>query len=194
MNLRTLPLAALTPAPYNPRITLEPGMPGWEKIARSLDEFTLVQPPVWNERTGHVVGGHQRLAVLKSRGVTEVPCVVVDLPDDRERALCVALNNPAVGGAWDGGKLAELLGELGESDVDATLTGFGEDDLAALLLTPVELTDAADAHAPSANESADEPAVRVTLVVPADDWDVVRPDLDPVIAEHRLEAHVSRGS
>ena len=194
MNFRTLPLAALTPAPYNPRIELRPGSPGWEKIARSLSEFDLVQPLVWNERTGHVVGGHQRLAVLTSRGVTEVPCVVVDLPDDRERALNVALNNPAVGGAWDGEKLTALLAGLDDSGLDATLTGFDADDLSALLLEPVAPPADVGPEADTAQESADADAVRVTLVVPADDWDAVRADLDPVIAEHRLEVHVSRSS
>ena len=34
---------------------------------------------VWNKRTGHIVGGHQRFKVLKHQGHTEIECVVVDL-------------------------------------------------------------------------------------------------------------------
>jgi ParB-like chromosome segregation protein Spo0J len=125
MEIRTLPIDALKPAPYNPRIELKPGMAGYDRLARSLDEFDLVQPIVWNEQTGHVVGGHQRLAVLKARGVTEVPAVVVSLSIEREMALNVALNNAAVGGEWDPARLVDVLAELdGRPDFDATLTGF----------------------------------------------------------------------
>ena len=84
MEIQRLPLCQLMPAPYNPRVRLRPGDQAYERLARSLDEFDLVQPLVWNRRTGHVVGGHQRLEVLRSRGVSEVECVVVDLPLARE--------------------------------------------------------------------------------------------------------------
>ena len=109
MQLRTLSITDLKPAPYNPRIELRPGMPGYERLARSLDQFELVQPIVWNEQTGHVVGGHQRLTVLRDRGVTEGPVVVVSLSLEREQALNVALNNANVGGDWDPAKLVDLL-------------------------------------------------------------------------------------
>ena len=56
--------------------------------------------------------------------------MVVDLDDDRERALNVAMNK--IGDAWDEDKLRKLLGQL-SADFDATLTGFGEDEMQALL-------------------------------------------------------------
>ncbi len=70
MQLRTLPVSLLKPAPYNPRIVLQPGMPGYDRLKRSLTEFGLVQPIIWNESTGHIVGGHQRLAILEAEGIT----------------------------------------------------------------------------------------------------------------------------
>ena len=48
MNIQRLPITRLTPAPYNPRRALKPGDPRFEKLARSLSEFDLVQPLVWN--------------------------------------------------------------------------------------------------------------------------------------------------
>src|SRR3712207_7445335 len=124
MNLRTLDITALKPAPYNPRKRLEPGSARYRRLARSIAEFDLVQPVVWNERTGHVVAGHQRLQILKDRGATELECVVVDLPLSKEKALNVALNNAAVGSDWDDAKLNDLLAELADAaDFDATLTG-----------------------------------------------------------------------
>lgn len=185
MHLETLPLDQLKPAPYNPRVPLRPGMPAYHRLERSLAEFDLVQPIVWNRVTGHVVGGHQRLEILKRRGATAVECVVVELPLDREKALNVALNNDRVGGEWDIDRLTDLLAELQSlPDFDATLTGFDDADLRDLLLAP---------SPPLLDDDTDkEPAVvRVNLEIPPENWDAVRPDLDALLAHHRdVRVHV----
>lgn len=54
-------------APYNPRLDLKPGDPEYDKLAKVIGEFDLVEPLVWNKRTGNLVGGHQRLKILKAR-------------------------------------------------------------------------------------------------------------------------------
>ena len=77
----------LIPADYNPRKDLKPGDPEYEKLKRSLEQFGYVEPVIWNKATGRVVGGHQRLKVLIDMGITEVECVVVDLPEDKEKLL-----------------------------------------------------------------------------------------------------------
>lgn len=59
-----MPIEQLNAAVYNPRICLQPGDPEYEKLRRSLDEFGYVDPIVWNEQTGNMVGGHQRYKVL----------------------------------------------------------------------------------------------------------------------------------
>src|SRR5262245_19185772 len=64
-EVRLLPIERLVPAPYNPRRVLKPTDKAYRKLAASLREFGLVEPLVWNEPTGHVVGGHARLAILK---------------------------------------------------------------------------------------------------------------------------------
>jgi ParB-like chromosome segregation protein Spo0J len=185
MLFRSLPLTSLKPAPYNPREPLKPGSAAYKRLARSIEAFELVQPIVWNERTGHVVAGHQRLNVLKDRGDVEVECVVVDLPLSREKALNVALNNAAVASDWDGEKLHALLEELVElPDIDATLTGFDADELHELLLQPA----CAELAAPMAEASG---SVRVTLLIPQDTWDAVRASLDELVAAHNVELHVA---
>ncbi len=132
MDLHSIPIDRINPAPYNPRRDLQPGDPDYEKLARSIDEFGCVEPLVWNRRTGHLVGGHQRFKVLLARGATEVEVSVVDLPPDREKALNIALNK--ISGDWDPRKLAELLDELVQvPDFDVELTGFDLPDADALI-------------------------------------------------------------
>jgi ParB-like chromosome segregation protein Spo0J len=187
MLLRSLPLSDLRPAPYNPRVPLQPGDPGWEKLRRSLREFDLVQPIVWNSRTGHVVGGHQRLEILRHDGHTQIDCVVVDLPLEREKALNVALNNDEVGSDWEMSKLHDLLTELrDEPGFDPTLTGFDDQQLRDLLFTPDP------AGLGGSDEEDDQPAgITATLIVPHDRWESVRPLLDDLLArESAVRLHV----
>ncbi|MDD4688525.1 MAG: site-specific DNA-methyltransferase [Eubacteriales bacterium] len=114
--------ASLLPAEYNPRKDLKPGDLEYEKLKRSIEQFGYVEPVIWNKTTGRVVGGHQRLKVLIDMGMTEVDCVVVELTEDKEKALNVALNK--ISGDWDKDKLAFLISDLQGADFDVSLTGF----------------------------------------------------------------------
>ena len=64
MEIRKVPISLLNAAPYNPRKDLQPGDPEYQKIARSIEKYGCVEPIIWNEKTGNVIGGHQRLKVL----------------------------------------------------------------------------------------------------------------------------------
>lgn len=183
MPSRSIPLAKLHPAPYNPRLTLQPGDPAWRRLERSIREFSLVQPIVWNERTGHVVAGHQRLEVIRHLGHTEVDCIVVDLPLEREKALNVTLNNPNVASDWDPELLTTLLDDLQSlPDFDATLTGFDETHLRELLLAP-------EPALPEPETLALE-NVRITFEIHPDRWPDFRPHLDTFLASHHIRPHI----
>lgn len=126
MEIQIMKLSDLKPADYNPRIDLESGMEEYEKLKQSILEFGFVDPPIFNKRTGNLVGGHQRVAVAKDLGLCEeIEVSVVDLPLDKEKALNVALNK--ISGRWDDDKLALLLKELDADILD--LSGFGEDEI-----------------------------------------------------------------
>ena len=186
MNIQRVSMASLHPAPYNPRKTLRPGSPGYRRLERSLREFELVQPLVWNRVTGHIVSGHQRFEILKQQGVAEVDVVVVELSLDQEKALNIALNNSLVGSDWDAAKLIDVVRELQDApDCDVTLTGFDDAELRDLLFTPEEILPAEDQ-----SESASLAMVRVRFEVSPDAWESVRHDLDPLIAQHHLHLHV----
>lgn len=115
-------LADIKLAHYNPRKDLKPGDPEYEKLKRSMEEFDCVEPLVWNKRTEHLVGGHQRLKILIEQGVKEFEVSVVDLDERKEKALNVALNK--IEGEWDFTKLADLMVELDDGEFDLELTGF----------------------------------------------------------------------
>ena len=116
----------LRPASYNTRKDLKPGDKEYEKLKRSITEFGYVEPVIYNKRTGIVVGGHQRLKVLKDLGYEEIDVVIVDLSIEQEKALNVALNK--ISGEWNNNLLADLLKELDQEGFDVTLTGFDLDE------------------------------------------------------------------
>ncbi|WP_344309653.1 ParB N-terminal domain-containing protein, partial [Streptomyces turgidiscabies] len=90
MIIQTIPIDRLNAAAYNPRVDLQPGDPEYEKLRHSIENFGYVEPIVWNERTGNIVGGHQRYKVLQARGDPAVEVSVVDLDDQQERLLNLA--------------------------------------------------------------------------------------------------------
>lgn len=131
MEIRTLKATELKAAAYNPRKDLKPEDAEYKKLRRSMEEFGYVEPIIWNERTGNVVGGHQRLKVLLEQGKEEIECVVTDLDEKDEKILNVLLNK--VKGRWDIGKLADLLQELDEAGA-MEITGFEDWELQSLLM------------------------------------------------------------
>ena len=122
--------ADLLPADYNPRKDLKPGDTEYEKLKRSIEQFGYVEPVIWNQTTGRVVGGHQRLKVLMDMGMSEVDCVVVSMDEEKEKALNIALNK--ISGDWDKDKLALLIADLQGADFDVSLTGFEPAEIDAL--------------------------------------------------------------
>lgn len=121
MEIKELPLKELKPAAYNPRKKLKKGDKEYEKIKQSLLKFGYVDPIIVNEDLT-VIGGHQRLTVLKDLDYETAKCVIVDLPKEDEKALNIALNK--IAGQWDEALLADLLLDLQESDFNLDLTGF----------------------------------------------------------------------
>lgn len=119
----------LMPAEYNPRKALKKGDPEYERLKKSIKTFGYVDPVIWNETTGYVVGGHQRLTVLKDLGYKEITVSVVNLDLEKEKQLNIALNK--ISGDWDQETLFKLLEELNEND-GLELTGFTDDEFEKL--------------------------------------------------------------
>lgn len=130
MKIEKKKVSDLKSADYNPRKDLKPGDSEFEQLRRSIEEFGYVEPVIWNKQTGNVVGGHQRLKVLKHLGLEVIDCVVIDITLQKEKALNIALNK--ISGSWDDALLASLLKDLDEGGFDVTLTGFSISETAEL--------------------------------------------------------------
>ena len=119
--------------PYNWRIHPKTQQDALESM---LDDVGWVQNVIVNQRTGHVVDGHLRVAVAISREQDEVPVVYVDLDEDEEKRVLAALDPVGDMAVTDIDKINELLSEvsmtetLGEmlKDVAHDWRGYMNDD------------------------------------------------------------------
>lgn len=137
MNIAKVKVKDLIYASYNPRKALTPADPEYQKIKRSIKEFGYVDPIIINS-DNTIIGGHQRATVLKDLGYEEIDAVIVDMDKTKEKALNIALNK--ISGEWDLDKLAEVMAEL-EKELDATITGFDEEQIQGLINQINEIAD-----------------------------------------------------
>lgn len=168
MNIQKINIEKLKPAEYNPRKDLKANDSEYIKIKNSIENFGFVSPLIINKDMT-VIGGHQRLKVLKELGFTELECIVVDLDKTNEKALNIALNK--IQGDWDEGKLEELLQELKLQDFDTNLTGFDFDEVDEML-KDISGSKEDDFDIDSAYEEIEEPITK-----PGDIW---------ILGNHRL--------
>lgn len=131
MEIQTFKVNEINPAVYNPRKDLKPGDSEYNKLKKSILEFDMVEPLVWNKRTRNLVGGHQRLKILKELGIEYVEVSVVDLSPVKEKALNLALNK--IQGEWDFPKLKDILQELDTGAFDIEITGFDDKEIEDLM-------------------------------------------------------------
>lgn len=122
MNIQKLKINQLKAAEYNPRKKLEKTDEAYQRIKASIEEFGFVDPIIVNINTMTVIGGHQRLEILKDLNYEEVECVVLNLDEKQEKKLNLSLNKNT--GYWDNDKLEQLFDELGLSEQELFATGF----------------------------------------------------------------------
>lgn len=130
MNIQKINILKLKPSEYNPRKDLKPEDEEYKKIKNSILEFGYVSPIIINSDMT-VIGGHQRLKVLKELGYEQIQCIIVNLDKNKEKALNLALNK--ISGEWDDEKLEQILTELKETDIDMNITGFSNDEIDDIL-------------------------------------------------------------
>lgn len=130
MKIQKLKISDLKPAEYNPRKKLSPSDEAYKMLKASIENFGYVDPIIVNIRTMTVIGGHQRLEVLKDLKYEEAECVILDLDETTEKKLNISLNKNS--GYWDNDKLEQLFDDLKLSSEEMFATGFTESEIANL--------------------------------------------------------------
>tara|TARA_B100000424_G_scaffold248426_1_gene221573 strand:+ start:209 stop:760 length:552 start_codon:yes stop_codon:yes gene_type:complete len=112
----------LVSAEYNPR---ELTKSQYDQLKDSIKRFGLVDPAIVNinkNRKNIIIGGHQRIKIAKDLGISDIPCIELDLNYEKEKELNIRLNKNV--GRWD----YETLANNFEVD-DLKLWGFDESEL-----------------------------------------------------------------
>ena len=103
------------------------------QIAASIRAFGWTNPILVDGENG-VIAGHGRLLAARKLGMAAVPVIELDgLSEAEKRAYIIADNKIALNAGWDTDLLALEIGDLGDLGFDLSLTGFGDDEIAALL-------------------------------------------------------------
>jgi ParB-like chromosome segregation protein Spo0J len=137
-ELKTMRLSDLNPAPYNPRKISKEAMAG---LISSIKRFGMVQPIIFNKRSGFVVAGHQRLKALEKLGAKETEVLVVDLLSTEEKAMNVTLNNPEIEGIYTDG-LEDILKEIHLDFTDIEFADLNLDKIIKNLdFSPVDISE-----------------------------------------------------
>lgn len=99
VTVKKYSVSELSEAPYNARAITKQALEG---LQASLETLGLLAFPVVNEREDgpRLVGGHQRMKVLRDQGETHVWCVSVKFDEDMERQANFALNNEFIQGSF----------------------------------------------------------------------------------------------
>jgi DNA modification methylase len=105
----------------NPRIISDEQ---YRALAENVRKYGIVDPLIVDQQY-RIVGGHQRLKVLKDLGLKTVPVVRLQLSRRDFKILNLALNK--ISGEWDREKLAPLLEELAPLP-ELDLTGFSQQE------------------------------------------------------------------
>lgn len=105
--------SSLKPSPWNWR-----QHPALQKdaMAGALRELGWIQQIVVNQRTGHLVDGHLRLALALDAHEPTVPVLYVDLSEAEEKLALVSLDPLAALAQADQAKLAGLLAQVQSGD------------------------------------------------------------------------------
>lgn len=107
-------------APYNPRTI---GDKARAKLKKNIGKNGIIEPPVWNRRTGNIVGGHQRLKALDALHKSDdysLTVAAVELDDKEEREQNIFLNNGEAQGEWDLDKMESMFAD----GINVDATGF----------------------------------------------------------------------
>ena len=102
------------------------------QIAASIREFGFTNP-VLVDKDGGIIAGHGRVMAARKLGLKDVPCIALGhLTAAQRKAYIIADNKLALNAGWDEELLAVEFYELADAGFDLGLTGFTDEEIAAL--------------------------------------------------------------
>ena len=168
MHIETLAVDSLIPYARNSRTHSDAQI---AQIAASVREYGFTNP-VLIDADGGIIAGHGRVMAARALGMADVPCIrLAHLTDAQKRAYIIADNRLALNAGWDDSLLALELRDLADAGYDVGLTGFGLDEIDALLAS-------LDATPEGQTDPDDAPPVQAEAITrPGDVW---------VLGRHRI--------
>jgi len=125
MEIIETPIESIILSDYNPREITDHD---YQALKNSISEFGFVEPIVVNKTDNRIVGGHMRYRAATDLGIKTVPCIFIELTENKAKILNIALNR--ISGRWDIGKLEKLVYDISQlPDLDIKLTGLEDWEL-----------------------------------------------------------------
>ncbi|AQX00438.1 hypothetical protein BBD32_02645 [Elizabethkingia anophelis] len=141
---RVVKRSQITFASYNPRVITDSAR---KKLKANLKKYGLLGGIVWNEKTGNLVAGHQKLSIIDEANKYnpetkendyEIRVEVVQMEQKQEIEQNIFMNNPSAQGEYDNDMLAQLL-----KDIDVDAAGLDVSDL-NVIVADAPVFDVAD--------------------------------------------------
>ena len=126
---KVMRLSDLKPHPKNPRKHPDNLI---KKLVTSIETYGFTSP-VLIDSDNRILAGHARCKAAEKMGISEVPTVILPLSGAAADAYVIADNKLNELSEWDENLLADLISEIDLSGFDVELTGFGIDEIDALL-------------------------------------------------------------
>lgn len=170
-------------------------------IHASVEQWGFIDRILINKTTGHIVSGHGRLDVLVQRkaqglepprgietnpdtGAWMVPVDFVEVPENEEGAVVVALNRTTERGGWDDAMLVQVLTEARAQGTDVyRATGYDDEDVARIL------ADSASEDGFSGGPQEDGFEIPAALDVLQDKWKTARGQIWSIPSKNGTGAH-----
>jgi len=128
MQIEKIKLEDLKEFPNNVRIHTKRNL---DTIKKSLSEFGLYKPIVVQKSTHYIVAGNGTYQAAKALGWEEIECNVIDIDDEKAKALLIVDNRSGDLSQMDEKSLLDFLQEFDKETLD--LTGYDDKELDKML-------------------------------------------------------------
>lgn len=128
MNIVKMKIDELIEFPNNVRIHTKRNL---DALKKSLEEFGQVKNIIVQKSTNYIVAGNGLYQAAKALGWEEITCNVIDIEDDKAKALCILDNRTGDLSQMDEKNLLDMLKDFDADMLD--LTGYNDKELDKML-------------------------------------------------------------